>query len=76
LVDLLFEAPIFTIPDTQKRLGDISYRTAQLNIEKLVQEGIVRPAGNARYGRSFVADQVLRIVEDVRRPPTEIAEIG
>jgi Fic family protein len=72
LVDSLFEAPIVTIPDAQKRLGDVNYRTAQLNIEKLVEEGILRSAGNPRYGRSFVADQVLRVVEDVRPTSSEL----
>jgi Fic family protein len=63
LVDSLFESPVLTIPRAQRILG-VTYRSAQLNVEKLVQVGILRATDNGRYGRSFVAQDVLRISQE------------
>lgn len=62
LVDEVLESPFLTIALAQKRLN-ITPRSAQLNVEKLVAEGILREVTGRRRGRLFVADEVLRTVD-------------
>ena len=61
LVHNLMAAPILTIPQAKKMLG-ISYPAAQQNIERLVQAGILRQAGDSRYGKAYVAEELLSIL--------------
>lgn len=65
LVDLLFEIPILTIPQTGRLLG-VTYRSAKLNISKLVELGILQVWEDKSYGKTFIAEDIVRIVsEDV-----------
>ena len=64
LVDALFETPAITIPRAVKALG-ITHRAARLNVEKLVDVGIVREVGSAARLRLFVAPDILRAVEGI-----------
>lgn len=57
----LLASPILTIPQAQKLLG-VSYPAAQKNIERLTQAGILRQAGDARYGRAYMAEELLSIL--------------
>jgi Fic family protein len=66
LMESLFEAPVLSIPDAQRTL-ELSYPAAQANVQRLVDAGILRPLGDATYGRRFVADGVLRAIGDVDR---------
>lgn len=61
LVDNLFQSPVLTIPEAQRLLG-ITYRSAQLNIEKLVEAGILQQAGESSYGKTFIAHGILEII--------------
>jgi len=61
LAHSLLAAPILTIPQAQRLLG-MTYPAAQKNIERLVQAGILRRIGDARYGRAFVAEELLSIL--------------
>jgi Fic family protein len=61
LVDHLFEGPVLTIPQAQRALG-VTYKSARLNVEKLIAEGILRQLGDDRYGKAYLADAVLDIV--------------
>lgn len=61
LVNLLFETPTLTIPQAQRLLG-VTYRSAQLNINKLVEAGILTPLDERSYGKTFVASDVIGIV--------------
>ncbi len=61
LVDMLFEAPILTIPYAARRLG-ATYHSAQRAVEKLVQQGILEPVGEASYGKAFQAIEILRAI--------------
>ncbi|MBI2303329.1 MAG: Fic family protein [Chloroflexi bacterium] len=63
LVDEVLETPFLTLAWAQKRL-DITHRSAQLNVEKLIGEGILREVTGRRRNRLFVADEVLRTVEE------------
>lgn len=67
LADSLFESPVVTIPDAERVLG-VTYHSAKRNIEKLVEVGILScPTMPASYGKSFIAEDVFRILnEEIR----------
>ena len=58
LADYLFEAPIISIPHVQ-RLLDMSYRGAQLVVKRLFDLGLLAPADERVYGKSYVATEIL-----------------
>jgi len=62
LADSLFESPVLTIPDAQRILGVRQYHSAQRNVEKLVAAGILQQAGESSYGRTFLAEEILRAI--------------
>ncbi len=63
LVDDLFAFPVTTIPEAQKLLG-ITYRAAQLNIEKLVDAGILQsPDTEQMRPRPYYAPEIIRVIE-------------
>jgi len=64
LVDILFTSPILTISQAQRLLKVGSYHSARKNVEKLVSAGILQPEGDATYGKTYVAAEILRIVHD------------
>jgi Fic family protein len=65
MVDGLFEAPVVTIPIAAKRLG-ITQRSAAMNIQKLVDAGILSEVtGRERY-RVFLARGILETIEEQR----------
>ena len=68
LMDSLFELPMLTIPQAQRAL-DVSYRSAQQNVEKLVQAGILKQWGQASYGKWFFAEEILLAIGEIRRGP-------
>jgi Fic family protein len=61
LADSLFASPILTIPQAQGVL-DVSYNGAKHNVERLLQVGILKPAGESAGGRAFVAQEILDII--------------
>lgn len=61
LADSLFESPILTIPQAQT-IMDVSYRSAQQNVEKLVNAGILVQASEGSYGKIFIAPKVLQVI--------------
>jgi Fic family protein len=61
LVDSLFERPVLTIRQATELLG-ITYRSAQKNIEKLVELGILKQLPDA-YPRIYTAPGVLAAVD-------------
>jgi len=63
LADSLFGRPVITIPQARDLLG-VTYRTAQLNVAKLVTAGILRQLGDATYDKVYAAEEILRIVSD------------
>jgi Fic family protein len=62
LVDALFSAPMTTIPHAATIL-EVTYRSAQAQADRLVSLGILREATGARRNRVFVAEQILRALE-------------
>jgi len=63
LADSLFQSPVITIPQAQ-RLLDVTYRSAQLNVEKLIEAGILQQVGEASYGKAFSAQAVIDLVSE------------
>jgi Fic family protein len=63
LADSLFESPIITIPQAQEIL-EVTYRSAQQNVEKLVNAGILLQVSEGSYGKVFIAPQVLQVIEE------------
>jgi len=61
LAHSLLAAPILTIPQAQKLLG-VTYPAAQKSVERLAQAGILRPVGEVRYGRAYMAEELLSIL--------------
>ena len=65
LLEVLFEAPAFTIPWAAERLA-VTYRSAQRAVQTLVRHKMVRPAvAGARYNKVFVAEKVLDVAGSV-----------
>lgn len=62
LVDDLFSYPAVTVGLAAKRLK-VTNRSAQLNIEKLVREGILKEATGKRRNRVFIAPSIIKIIE-------------
>jgi len=60
LADSLLDSPIVTIPQAQEIL-DVTYRSAQQNVEKLVNAGILVQVSEG-YGKVFIAPAVLQII--------------
>lgn len=67
LVDALFATPALTIPRAVQVLG-VTHRAARLNVEKLVDVGILVEVGGRARTRLFVAPAVLRAVEGLDEP--------
>ena len=61
LADHLFTAPVITIPEAQ-RILDVTYPTAQRNVARLESVGILRQVGESRYGKTFIAHEIMRVV--------------
>jgi Fic family protein len=61
LADELIGQPFVTVPKIQQRLG-VTYRGAQLNVERLVSEGILRDVGISGRPRWYVAHEVFEII--------------
>jgi len=62
LIDMLFEAPTLTVGMAKKQLN-VTYRSAQHNIDKLVQAGILREVTGRARNRVFVAQEVLEAID-------------
>ena len=63
LADRLFKTPIITVQATMKILGQ-SQPSAQHNIDRLVEAGILQEVTGRQRGRIYVANRIMGIVED------------
>ena len=67
LMENLFKEPVTTVAGARDRLK-VTTRAAQQNIDRLVQEGILKEVtGRQRY-RVFVAQKIIQIVEADKAP--------
>ena len=62
LVDELFSYPAISISRAAKRL-DVTPRSAQLNVDRLMDEGILEEATGRKRNRVFIAPEIIRIIE-------------
>ena len=62
LLDELFTYPAISISRAASRL-EVTYTSAQLNMEKLVNSGIVNEVTQRKRIRIFVANEIVRILE-------------
>ncbi len=62
LVDELFSQPFLTF-GRAKGILNVTFRAAQLNVKKLVEAGILEEFPGRRYGRVFMAREILEVLE-------------
>jgi Fic family protein len=62
LVDKLFETPAITIPRTADFLG-VTYRSASLNVQKLVAAGILKEVTGRDRNKVYLARAILDVAE-------------
>jgi Fic family protein len=62
MCDRLFKNPVFS-PNSISKALDLTYVSAQKNIDKLVDAGILREITGRKRGRIYVAQRVMEILE-------------
>lgn len=62
LIDELFVYPAMSAPRAAKLLG-VTWRSAQQNIDKLVEANILREITGRRRNRIFLAEEIVRTIE-------------
>ncbi|MBI5653089.1 MAG: Fic family protein [Chloroflexi bacterium] len=62
LMDSLFESPVLTIPEAQRRLGISQYNNARRAVEKLIKAEILQRVGESAYGKTFAAGEILKAI--------------
>ena len=67
LADALFDSPILTIPQAQQWLG-VTYPSAQRNVERLIEAGILQPVGQVAYGKTYLAAEIMRVIGEEATP--------
>jgi Fic family protein len=73
LVDALFNTPALTIPQAARMCG-VTYRSAQQNVERLVDARILREVTGQKRSRVFIADEIIEAVEGQKRSGTAARE--
>ncbi|GAA6756915.1 hypothetical protein Thermus77420_23920 [Thermus thalpophilus] len=63
LIDLLFERPVLSASIVRERLG-VTHAWAMRLIERLAQEGVLSPLGQARRNRLYGAREILQALEE------------
>ena len=62
LIDNLFDRPYLTFSSAKAALN-VTFRSAQLNVLKLVAAGILKEVPGRKYGRIFIAREIVDILE-------------
>jgi Fic family protein len=62
LIDELFTNPYITVAHAEKVLG-VSNPTARKTVELLVDQGIIKPLGERRWGKIYLSRSVLDAIE-------------
>jgi Fic family protein len=61
LIDILFESPAVTVPHVAARLK-IAYNAAKKHVDKLVAEGVIKPAPAGTRPRHFLANEIIDVL--------------
>lgn len=64
LIDTLFQHPYLSISQAAEAL-QVTFRSASLNVGKLVQAGVLEELPGRSYGRIFRAPKILQVLEAV-----------
>ena len=64
LIEQLFHLPYLTVGLAKSILG-VTFRSASLNVEKLVAGGILEELPGRKYGRIFRAREILELLEAI-----------
>jgi Fic family protein len=70
LIDLLFDKPVLTVGLVGRTLG-VTFHTARSNVEKLVDQGVLKEVTGRRRNRVFTAGAVLAVHEKPDAGETE-----
>jgi Fic family protein len=70
LVDELFNRPFLTFSNAKDVLH-VTFRSAQMNMQKLIDAKILEELPGRKYGRIFMARQILNILEDPVSGPVQ-----
>ncbi len=62
LVDELFSVPMLTAPEAARKLG-VTFRSADNNIRRLVEAGIVREMTGRKYDRAWLAPEIVQVMD-------------
>jgi Fic family protein len=68
LVDRLFESPAITISRVAKEM-EITFRSAQNNVNKLVHAGILEEVTGRERNRIYLAREILKVLEEENVDP-------
>lgn len=63
LIDQLFAAPVVTVRQVEQYLG-VTFRTAQLHVNRLAEAGILREVTGRARNRVYIADEIMRTIEE------------
>lgn len=63
LVDLLFARPAISVTQAAKHLG-VTVPAAQKHINRLIDLGVLTEATGGRYGRVYLAQDIVRAIEE------------
>lgn len=63
-VDFLIGQPIVTVSQLQEGIGLNNYVTAQRYVDRMIDLGILRQMGGRARNRLFIADEIMRAVEN------------
>ncbi|CAH1654452.1 Fic family protein [Hyphomicrobiales bacterium] len=61
IVDLLFRAPVVSIPQVADHLG-VTYRAAQMNVQTLAKAGVLQEHSGTSNPRLYVAQDILEAI--------------
>jgi hypothetical protein len=50
-----------------QRLLEVTYRSTQNNVERLVHAGILQPMGDVSYDKTYLATEIMDIIVDKDR---------
>ncbi|OYY27894.1 MAG: hypothetical protein B7Y65_01625 [Azorhizobium sp. 35-67-15] len=65
VVDLLFETPVLSIPQIAAHLG-VTYRAARMNVDTLVEVGILEELPNTSSPKFYAARGILNIISGLQ----------
>ena len=63
LIDIFFQSPVVTIPMAASAI-EVTYAAAASALNRLVRTGVVKELGPFKRGRTFIAEELVRRIEE------------